>query len=189
MAACAHIPPRLASILRADQNLLILSVMADARRYSDSLPLTEEEPSNAGAPTITIILFLESSSSVRQFLGYVRRRAKVQMRLRVSEQQGYRTLSLRPVGVQVRDVVQATMRTSASPHHTPMATDTPNHMSTTVAGTRANIHMGKTHALIRERIRAHVVMPIPHAPIPILHQVTTVELGPRTRGFNHRCNR
>ena len=69
-----------------------------------------------------------------------------------------------------------------------MATDTRSHMSTTVAGTRANIHMDKTHAPICERIRAHVAMPIPHAPIPILHQVTTVEPGPRTRGFNHHCN-
>jgi len=188
MAACAHIPPRLASILRADQNLPILSVMADARHCSDSLPVTEEEPSNASAPTITIILFLESSSSVPQFLGYARRRAKVQMRLRVLEQQGYRTLGLRPVRVQVRDVVQAIMRTNASPRHTPMATDTPSHMSTTVAGMRVNIHMAKTLAPICERIRAHVAMPIPHAPIPILHQATTVEPGPRTRGFNRRCN-
>jgi hypothetical protein len=70
-----------------------------------------------------------------------------------------------------------------------MGMDSPSRTRTTVVGTRINFHKGKTRAPIRVRIRAHVATPIPRAPTPILNQVTTMGLGPRTRRFNRRsCN-
>lgn len=142
--------------------------------------MAEGEPNSAVAHTITMMLGLEDSSLVRRLLGHARRHAKVRMRLRALEEHGYKLLGLSTVGVKMRDVVRAVMRTDASPHHTPMVADTPSRTRITVAGTHANIHMGKTRVPIRVRIHAHVATPIPRAPTRILNQVSIVKLGPHS---------
>jgi hypothetical protein len=101
MVACAHIRHHLASMQRANWNLLILSVMAGARHCLDSSPALEEEPSNASPLTITIRLIPESLSLVCQLLGPARRRAKVRMRPKVPEEHGYRVSSSSAGGVQM----------------------------------------------------------------------------------------
>jgi len=144
----------------------------------------EGEPNSAPVQTTTVILVLEDLSLVRRSLGHARRRAKVQMRLRVLEEHDYKVPSLS--AVETRGVVRAVMRTDASPHHTPMVADTPSRIRITTAGTHVSIHMGKTRIPIRVCIHAHGATPIPRAPTRILNQVSIVELGPHILRLNLR---